>query len=1077
MRTVKDVFEAKTGDVEQVAKLQKLVDFAEPILDLVRDTFPTYTLHNRVHAENVLSLMAQLLGDRLTDLSPLEAEILVLGAYFHDIGMVFTPEEKQRIAESDEFQDYLKGNPAAYLTFAHGIKETIDDSVVEGFCRWAHAERVTEWIQKVPEHLLTWGSVSIANALATVCKSHNWPIEKLNDPTLNISFLGTCDLKFCAILLRLADILDFDNSRAPESVYEYLGLATRDSPRKEASDVEWLKHLKSDGFVFPAERRSEYEITINAGPDEPAVESDLRDFLVTIEKEFLECNAILRTCSAKWANLALPGRINRDNIVSNGYTFGDFRFKLDRNAILDLFMGEDLYSEPEVFFRELLQNAIDAVRARCDLERIELADAGYRINITDWLDSEGYQWIKIEDDGIGMDLDIVENYLLRIGSSYYSSLDFQAKLARYGVGQATHRVPISRFGVGLLSTFMVSNQIELSTRRVALQERPPDPLRISFNHLAGFFVVQKYPDNRATRLPDQRGTQDGFRRGSQPGTSIAVKIDPRKYSAEIDIKTLTRKYALASLVPIYVNGERHLDELQLRVRRTEPFVQKLKWESDHETYLHPDLLDVVQKIDLHVFPSNFRLPDGDRRLDGWGFALVVNTRPLREKIAAILPEQLLMLDFDFESGVRPSIRKMLQNPRFHVDIYLDGPESRLSIRITFYRNLAFQLDAEFREELPSMQEGQLKLTIDRFGQGITFTCDASSLLPELGLSADKQEQEMGSSSWSHGGVRLPRSGSSFVSLGLPHASSKIASDLTAEVIGSLWLDDDFRPDLNIARDDVKRVPYQLRSAVELMFEGVLQRAASTFTDTDVYFGFASNFLERLRVVQDAALGDILDDPFTWSSNGWVQQPVFLEHGTYRQLSVETMLEEIARGNRLELQLVADETYALLEAYFEYVASLGGVSVLARRDPNSKVDARLRPYVPSVFVPFSSPTYLFEVVHSQRERGGVQQDFYEYSHANRGHKLVSWFLTVASFLQDRAPGLEADFIDVMTPPSGLFASETTTSPDNLVQDIENCVKRINNMLSGQHVYRARIDLACLLIRTEDTSEEGTKEDWL
>jgi hypothetical protein len=37
--------------------------------------------------------------------------------------------------------------------------------------------------------------------------------------------LGKADLLFCAILLRLADILDFDNSRTPDEVYTYLELA------------------------------------------------------------------------------------------------------------------------------------------------------------------------------------------------------------------------------------------------------------------------------------------------------------------------------------------------------------------------------------------------------------------------------------------------------------------------------------------------------------------------------------------------------------------------------------------------------------------------------------------------------------------------------------------------------------------------------------------------------------------------------------------------------------------------------------------------------------------------------------
>src|SRR5262249_21181094 len=88
----------------------------------------------------------------------------------------------------------------------------------------------------------------------------------LKDDEFTTNLLGQCDLKFCAIILRLADVLDFDNSRSPDEVYRYLGLSRRATRREVVSDVEWLKHLNSNGFVFPdgPKRMRGYSLTFIA---------------------------------------------------------------------------------------------------------------------------------------------------------------------------------------------------------------------------------------------------------------------------------------------------------------------------------------------------------------------------------------------------------------------------------------------------------------------------------------------------------------------------------------------------------------------------------------------------------------------------------------------------------------------------------------------------------------------------------------------------------------------------------------------------------------------------------------------
>ena len=52
------------------------------------------------------------------------------------------------------------------------------------------------------------------------------------------------------------------------------------------------------------------------------------------------------------------------NSIADGYIYGEYRFALEKEDILNLLMGENLYSESDVFVRELLQNAIDTSRFR-----------------------------------------------------------------------------------------------------------------------------------------------------------------------------------------------------------------------------------------------------------------------------------------------------------------------------------------------------------------------------------------------------------------------------------------------------------------------------------------------------------------------------------------------------------------------------------------------------------------------------------------------------------------------------------------------------------------------------------------
>ncbi|GEM44936.1 HSP90 family protein [Deinococcus cellulosilyticus] len=120
-------------------------------------------------------------------------------------------------------------------------------------------------------------------------------------------------------------------------------------------------------------------------------------------------------------------------------------FKIDLKGIIDL-LSNHLYSDPSVFVRELLQNAVDAITAR--------KNAGDRFdpNIQVTVESEGEtKRLVFEDNGIGLTEDEIHEFLATIGRS--SKRISEARESYLG-----------QFGIGLLSCFMVSKEIRVYTQ-------------------------------------------------------------------------------------------------------------------------------------------------------------------------------------------------------------------------------------------------------------------------------------------------------------------------------------------------------------------------------------------------------------------------------------------------------------------------------------------------------------------------------------------------------------------------------------------------------------------------------------
>ena len=119
-----------------------------------------------------------------------------------------------------------------------------------------------------------------------------------------------------------------------------------------------------------------------------------------------------------------------------------------------------LYSEKDIFLREIVSNAADAITKQKRLESLgEAAESGRDFKITVTVDKT-LGTLTVEDNGIGMTADELERYICNIALS--GAVDFIQKYE--GAGDGPQNGIIGHFGLGFYSAFMVSDKVEIFTR-------------------------------------------------------------------------------------------------------------------------------------------------------------------------------------------------------------------------------------------------------------------------------------------------------------------------------------------------------------------------------------------------------------------------------------------------------------------------------------------------------------------------------------------------------------------------------------------------------------------------------------
>lgn len=159
-------------------------------------------------------------------------------------------------------------------------------------------------------------------------------------------------------------------------------------------------------------------------------------------------------------------------------TIDNYNFEAFIPTLIPLLTGDNIYSKKEVFARELIQNSIDAIAVR-ESKSIENLDFDKSIYIT-LSEENGRKIFRIRDYGTGMDRFKIERYFTSIGRSFYSGDEYHELEIDYK--------PISNFGIGFLSAFMVCREIDVKTKYF-IEEN--EGIQLHIPNYDGCFFIEK----------------------------------------------------------------------------------------------------------------------------------------------------------------------------------------------------------------------------------------------------------------------------------------------------------------------------------------------------------------------------------------------------------------------------------------------------------------------------------------------------------------------------------------------------------------------------------------------------------
>lgn len=159
------------------------------------------------------------------------------------------------------------------------------------------------------------------------------------------------------------------------------------------------------------------------------------------------------------------------------------RFGLDGTRVRDLLTGEQLYRDRRLAIRELYQNAMDACAVRQAREQWRPPPAGsapWEGHITIRQGGHGNRtYLECVDNASGMDREELLYAFAQGGARLSHLASFRQEQREWEKDPRISFHPNSRFGIGVLSYFMLADEIEVTTRKFHRDRSPGELLRVT----------------------------------------------------------------------------------------------------------------------------------------------------------------------------------------------------------------------------------------------------------------------------------------------------------------------------------------------------------------------------------------------------------------------------------------------------------------------------------------------------------------------------------------------------------------------------------------------------------------------
>ena len=288
-----------------------------------------------------------------------------------------------------------------------------------------------------------------------------------------------------------------------------------------------------------------------------------------------------------------------------------------------------LYSEKDIFLREIVSNATDAVtkyKRLQSLGEIPTTDDTYRITVE--LDKDAGT-ISVSDNGIGMSAEELETYICNIALS--GAFDFIRKYEGEGASNGI----IGHFGLGFYSAFMVSDSVEIFTK--------------SFTDAPAVHWVCDGEGNWSTQPCDK----------TERGTTVVMHVNEQEneYLDSARLSGMLRKYCAFMPVEIYfTEADAEATDEQAPINDTTPLWQANPSDCTEEQYtefynkVFSDFKQPLFHIHINAdYPLNFkgilyfpRISSEYESVEGQ-VKLYYNQVFVADNIKEVIPDYLLML--------------------------------------------------------------------------------------------------------------------------------------------------------------------------------------------------------------------------------------------------------------------------------------------------------------------------------------------------------------------------------------------------------------------------------------------------